>query len=292
MRFTNVHSVPIDRFKDMIDRASVLRDVVDSDESVELVLDGSTVANLFFEPSTRTRLSFDLAAQRLGARVLTYDPSSSSALKGESLRDTVLTVEAVGADILVVRHGHVGVPDEIAGWTGCSVINAGDGVGQHPTQTLLDMVTIKRHFGQLDGVRMAVVGDVSHSRVANGLIDIAPELGIKLTLVGPDEWLPEEPSVPATSEIGDVLGQVEVLYLLRVQTERGGEISNQFITRFGIDRGRVGHLNDDAMIMHPGPINRGVEITGDIADGPRSLILEQVRNATPARMAVLEGTRS
>jgi aspartate carbamoyltransferase catalytic subunit len=180
------------------------------------------------------------------------------------------------------------VPEEIAGWSDRPVVNAGDGINEHPTQALLDAVTIKKRFGRLDGLRMAIVGDIAHSRVANSLMKAMPTLGVDLILVGPSDWLPTDTTAPTTDAIDDVLAGVDVLYLLRVQTERGGEITERFVSEFGIDRSRAGRLRGEAVVMHPGPINRGVEISEDVADGPRSLILEQVANGVPSRMAVLE----
>jgi aspartate carbamoyltransferase catalytic subunit len=271
----------------LIDDASQLRQSLDTGEMVDKSLDGLCLANLFFEPSTRTRLSFDLAAQRLGAHVLTYFPETSSSTKGESLRDTAITVAAIGADILVVRHREEGAPQSVAEWTGRPVVNAGDGAGEHPTQALLDTVTLARHFGSLDGLRMAIVGDIAHSRVAGSLIHAMPALGVDVTLIGPEDWLPADASVATTSDLDRSIGDFEVIYLLRVQQERGGVIDDDYLTRFGFDGSRAARLKDDAVIMHPGPINRGVEISGEVADSPRSLIAEQVRNGVPARMAVL-----
>lgn len=263
------------------------RTILEEGGPIAQSLAGMGVANLFFEPSTRTRLSFDLAAQRLGAHVVTFLPETSSTSKGESLRDTALTVGAIGADILVVRHHDEGMPASIGEWTGLPVINAGDGSNEHPTQALLDAVTLHRHYGRLDGLRMAIVGDVTHSRVAGSLVHAMPTMGVDLTLVGPEEWLPTESTVAVSHHIDDVLPELDVVYLLRVQTERGGVISGEYVTDFGLDRSRSARMRPDAVIMHPGPINRGVEISDDLAESPRSLILEQVRNGVPTRMVVL-----
>jgi len=271
----------------LIDDASNLRESLDSGESVDRSLDGVCVANLFFEPSTRTRFSFDLAAQRLGAHVLTYFPETSSSTKGESLHDTALTVASIGADILVVRHSQEGAPQLVAEWTGRTVVNAGDGAGEHPTQALLDAVTLTRHFAALDGLRMAIVGDIAHSRVAGSLVHAMPALGVDVTLVGPERWLPVDAAVATSTDLDGTIGDFDVVYLLRVQQERGGVIDGDYRIRFGFDGSRAARLKGDAVIMHPGPINRGVEISGEVADSPRSLIAEQVRNGVPTRMAVL-----
>lgn len=263
------------------------RTILEEGGPIAQTLAGMCVANLFFEPSTRTRLSFDLAAQRLGAHVVTFLPETSSTSKGESLRDSALTVGAIGADILVVRHHDEGMPASVGEWTGLPVINAGDGANEHPTQALLDAVTLYRHYGGLDGLRMAIVGDVTHSRVAGSLVHALPTMGVDLTLVGPEEWLPIESTVAVSNQLDDVLPELDVVYLLRVQTERGGVISEEYVTDFGLDRSRSARMRPNAVIMHPGPINRGVEIGEDLAESPRSLILEQVRNGVPTRMVVL-----
>jgi aspartate carbamoyltransferase catalytic subunit len=264
------------------------RDALDERAEVTQALDGVAVANLFFEPSTRTRLSFDLAAQRLGAKVLTYHPETSSTLKGESLRDTALTVSALGADILVVRHQEAGVPQAVAEWTGAPVINAGDGVNEHPTQALVDALTLFRRFGRLDGLRVGIVGDVAHSRVAGSLGHALPALGAMVTLIAPEEWLPVSSDLPVSTDLDATLGELDVVYLLRVQTERGGMIDDDYVSRFQMDVPRASRLGADAVLMHPGPMNRGVEVSDEVAESPRSLVLEQVRNGVPVRMTVLE----
>jgi len=271
----------------LIARSSELRSSIDRGDPVPMTLSGHCVANIFFEPSTRTRLSFDLAAQRLGAHVITFHPETSSTTKGESLRDTVLTISAIGADILVARHSRSGVPQSIEEWTGLPVINAGDGVNEHPTQALLDAVTLIRHFGRIEGLRVAIVGDVARSRVAGSLVRSLPTLGADVTVVGPEHWLPEDPPVPATTDLDALLEDLDVVYLLRVQTERGGVVDEGYVTDFALDRDRVARMSEGAVIMHAGPMNRGVEIADDAAESPRSLVNEQVRNGVPTRMAVL-----
>ncbi|HJS71963.1 MAG TPA: aspartate carbamoyltransferase catalytic subunit [Acidimicrobiia bacterium] len=285
--FISIKSLGRADLETLAEDASQLRSALDEGQEIPADLKGSCLVNLFFEPSTRTRLSFDLAAQRLGAHVLTFFPETSSTTKGESLRDTVLTVAAIGADFLVVRHGKEGVPQKVADWTGLPVVNAGDGANEHPTQALLDAVTLYRRFGGLDGLRMAIVGDISHSRVAGSLISAMPAFGVDLTLVAPEAWLPAEPTAPTTSDLDDLLPDLDVVYLLRVQKERGGVIDDDFIERYGVDSRRASRLGPDAVIMHPGPINRGVELSEEVADSSRSLIVEQVRNGVPARMSVL-----
>jgi aspartate carbamoyltransferase catalytic subunit len=290
--FTSVRGLGREDLETLILETVATRKSLDRGERPHASLDGLCVANLFFEPSTRTRLSFDLAIQRLGGHVITFIPESSSVSKGESLRDTVLTVGGIGADILVVRHRQEGVPATIGEWTGLPVVNAGDGANEHPTQALLDAATLQQHFGGLQGLRMAIVGDVARSRVAGSLIHSLPTLGVHLTLAGPEEWLPRPSPVPTITDLDDLIAEVDVVYLLRVQTERGGVISNEYISTFGLNPERAARMRDDAVIMHPGPINRGVEIADPVADSARSLIIEQVRNGVPARMVILSALAS
>lgn len=271
-----------------LDLANRHRETIEARGATVPALAGVTVANLFFEPSTRTRLSFDLAAQRLGGRVITHHPESSSTLKGESLRDTALTVSAIGADVLVVRHSESGTPQSIAEWTGNIVLNAGDGTNEHPTQALTDLLTLRRRFGAVDGLQVGIVGHISHSRVANSLIYALSTMGARITLVGPRHWLPAASELTATTDFDEILAGLDVLYLLRVQTERGGTIDLDYVTRYQLGRERAARLGPESVVLHPGPLNRGVEIDDEVAESPRSLILEQVRNGVPTRMAVLE----
>lgn len=285
--FTGLRGIGRSEIERLVTEASQTRDALDSGASIEKSLEGRCVANLFFEPSTRTRLSFDLAAQRLGGHVLTFFPETSSSLKGESLHDTVLTVAEIGAEVLVVRHKEEGVPEKVGEWTGLPVVNAGDGTNEHPTQALVDLVTLKRRFGSLSGLRVGIVGDIAHSRVAGSLVHGMVPMGIEVVLVGPGEWLPHEYPVPISNDLDSTLPHLDVVYLLRVQTERGGVIADDYVSRFQMDGRRAADLGEHAVIMHPGPINRGVELTDEVADSPRSLINEQVRNGVPTRMVVL-----
>ena len=273
-----------------------------SDEFVEVLarpipkvpaLRGKTVAMLFFEASTRTRLSFERAAKALSADTMSFSPSTSSLSKGESLKDTALTIKAMGADALVVRHKFTGAQWRIADWTGLPVLNAGDGAHQHPTQALLDALTIRQHFGKLDGLRIAIVGDIRHSRVARSDISTFSTLGAEVTLVAPSTLLPVDMEgwpVKVAGSIDDVL-DVDVVYLLRIQAERGGASVfpslPEYVSRFGMTRERFARLAENAIVMHPGPMNRGVEIAPEVADHPRARILEQVANGVAVRMAVL-----
>ena len=259
-------------------------------------LRGKNVVWLFYEDSTRTRLSFEQAAKRLSADTMTFSVSSSSVKKGESLRDTVLTIEAMGVDAVVVRHGSAGVPWQIARWLEdrVSVVNAGDGWHEHPTQALLDCYTIREHRGSLEGLRIGIIGDVKHSRVARSDVLAYTALGAEVTLVAPPTLLPPSLDgwpVRVSHDLDAVLGDLDVAYLLRMQRERMTEhlvpTLREYSDRFGLDIRRVGRLRDDAIVMHPGPMNRGVEISAEVADLPRSVIIDQVRNGVAVRMAVL-----
>jgi aspartate carbamoyltransferase catalytic subunit len=260
-------------------------------------LKGKTIATVFFEDSTRTRLSFETAAKRLSAEVMTFLASSSSVNKGESLRDTIETLSAMGVDAFVVRHKSSGVPAQLTQWTNASVINAGDGWHQHPTQGLLDAYTISREFNQkdsLNGRTIAIVGDIKHSRVARSNIDLFHRLGAKVVIVAPPTLLPshvETWPVEVRSSIDDVVDNVDVLYLLRMQLERMQSASipqlSDYTKLYALTPERASVLQSHALVMHPGPMNRGVEITVDPTDIPGSRILTQVANGVSVRMAVL-----
>ena len=251
------------------------------------VLSGRTVGLLFFEPSTRTRLSFDMAVRRMGGWPLVFDPEWSSMGKGETIRDTVSTVGAIGADILVIRSSEEGLPESAHAWSGLPVINAGDGVNEHPTQALADAMTLHDRLGTVSGLSVAIVGDVAHSRVAGSLMHALPALGANLTLVGPSDLLPADTPWKSSDDLDTVIGEVDVVYMLRVQRERGAETEDDYVAKYQLGTMRARRMRPGAVVMHPGPVNRGVELTNDVADGPRSLILDQVKNGVPARMAVL-----
>jgi aspartate carbamoyltransferase catalytic subunit len=257
-------------------------------------LRGKTVVSLFYEDSTRTRLSFETAAKRLSADTMTFSVSSSSVNKGESLRDTVETIEAMGIDAVVVRHKSSGVPWRIASWVNASVINAGDGWHQHPTQALLDCYTIRSRKGDLGGLRIAIVGDVMHSRVARSDVDAFTALGAEVLLVAPPTLLPaslEGWPVKVTHSLDEVIGGLDVIYLLRVQRERMTEALlpslREYRAVYGLTADRLRALRRDALVMHPGPMNRGVEIDAEAAEDERSVITAQVSNGVAVRMAVL-----
>jgi aspartate carbamoyltransferase catalytic subunit len=263
-------------------------------------LQGRTVTWLFYEDSTRTRLSFEQAAKRLSADTLSFSVSSSSVRKGESLRDTVLTIEAMGVDAMVVRHASAGVPTQVAGWVGASVVNAGDGWHEHPTQALLDCYTIAQqraargYPASLAGLQIAVVGDIGHSRVARSDVLAFTMLGAEVTLVAPPTLLPADLHgwpVRTSCDLDAVLPKVDVVYLLRIQHERlvGRLLPSlrEYTAFYGLTRDRARLLADDALVMHPGPLNRGVEIAAEVADLPTAVITHQVANGVAVRMAVL-----
>ena len=257
-------------------------------------LRGRTVVNLFYENSTRTRISFELAAKRLSADVINFSSGGSSVSKGESLKDTALTLQAMGADAIVIRHSSSGSPYRLTKWVRGHVLNAGDGTHEHPTQALLDLYTMRERLGRLEGLRVAIVGDVLHSRVARSLSFGLVKMGADVTLVGPATLIP--PDAPAwgvevSHDVDEVLPKLDVCYLLRVQTERQRleyfPSVREYARLFGLNRTRVGLLPDGSLIMHPGPMNRGVEIDSDVADLPQSVIEDQVTNGIAVRMALL-----
>jgi len=257
-------------------------------------LRGKTIAWLFYEDSTRTRLSFETAAKRLSADTMNFSVGTSSVKKGESLRDTVSTIAAMGIDAVVVRHGDAGAPHRIADWVDAAVVNAGDGRNQHPTQSLLDLYTARTHLGDLDGRHMVIVGDIKHSRVARSNVIAFTEMGASVTLVAPRTLLPpdiERWPVEVTHDFDSVIESVDICYLLRMQLERQGHsyvpTLREFHTEWGLDPRRADLLPEHALIMHPGPMNRGVEIDGSVADRPNATMTEQVTNGVAVRMAVL-----
>ncbi|WP_435706992.1 aspartate carbamoyltransferase catalytic subunit [Aeromicrobium sp. CF3.5] len=259
-------------------------------------LRGRTVVNLFFEDSTRTRISFEAAAKRLSADVINFSAKGSSVSKGESLKDTALTLQAMGADAVIVRHHHSGAPHRLAQaqWTSGAVINAGDGTHEHPTQALLDAFTMRKHLGDLAGKRVTIVGDVLHSRVARSNALLLHTLGARVRLVAPPTLLPvgiDAWPVETSYDLDASLEQADAIMMLRVQAERMNAAffpsAREYSRRYGLDTARMNRLPDHAIVMHPGPMNRGMEITADVADHERSVIVEQVTNGVAVRMAVL-----
>lgn len=257
-------------------------------------LRGKTVVLAFFEDSTRTRTSFDLAARRLSADVINFSAGSSALKKGESLRDTIETISAMKVDAIVVRHRSSGVPSQITAWTDASILNAGDGWHQHPTQALLDAYTIRQHLGTLEGKRIALCGDIKHSRVARSAVEAFTTLGAEVVLVGPGTLMPPSLAgwgVKVESDLDNILPDLHVAYMLRIQTERLGspllpDVA-EYRHQYGLTVDRLARLRPDALIMHPGPMNRGVEIDPEAADDDRAVVLDQVANGVAVRMAVL-----
>ncbi|MBV2362436.1 aspartate carbamoyltransferase catalytic subunit [Streptomonospora nanhaiensis] len=257
-------------------------------------LRGRTVVNLFYEDSTRTRTSFELAAKRLSADVVNFSAKGSSVSKGESLKDTALTLQAMGADGVVVRHAASGAAHRLAGWVDGAVLNAGDGTHEHPTQALLDAYTMRARMGRVEGLRVAVVGDVLHSRVARSNVLLLHTLGAEVTLVAPPTLMPVSVHTwpcAVSYDLDAVLPKSDVVMLLRVQAERMRHAffptAREYSRRYGLDRDRLARLPDDAIVMHPGPMVRGMEISAEVADSPRSTVNEQVANGVSVRMAVL-----
>ena len=257
-------------------------------------LRGKTVVNLFFEPSTRTRTSFELAAKRLSADIVNISSSTSSAVKGETLKDTAKNIEAMKVDIIVMRHPASGSPHMLAKAVSASVINAGDGAHEHPTQALLDLFTIIDKKGSVEGANVSIIGDIAHSRVARSNIWGLTKLGAKVKVCGPRTLIPpeiEKMGVGVTYDISEAIKGADVLNILRIQLERQTQglfpSIREYAAKFGIDREKLRSAQKNVLIMHPGPINRGVELTPDVADGPYSVILDQVTNGVAVRMAVL-----
>jgi aspartate carbamoyltransferase catalytic subunit len=257
-------------------------------------LRGKTIVNLFFEPSTRTRTSFELAAKRLSADVLNVSSSTSSVVKGETLHDTLANIEAMKTDMVVIRHSSSGAPHFLAARCRSSIVNAGDGMHEHPTQGLLDMFTIREKLGRIAGLKVSIIGDIAHSRVARSNIWGLVKMGAHVTVCGPATLLPPDihkMNVTVASNLREALAGADVVYVLRIQLERqNGKLLptiREYVRFFGVDKEKMRAAPPTAIIMHPGPINRNVELASDVADGPNSVILEQVTNGLAVRMAVL-----
>jgi aspartate carbamoyltransferase catalytic subunit len=278
----------------VLDTADAFREVGTRDVKKVPALRGKTLVNFFVEPSTRTRTSFEIAATRLSADVVNISASASSLTKGETLKDTAKILEAYHADLIVLRHSSAGAPQFLAERLRSSVINAGDGAHEHPTQALLDLYTIRQKRGRIAGLHVAIIGDILFSRVARSNIFALLKLGARVTLVGPSTLVPREferLGVAVSHRIDEVLPDVDVVNLLRIQHERQRKEYfpglGEYIRLFGLTKARAQLLKPDCLIMHPGPINRGVEIDSDLADGVQSVILDQVTNGLAVRMAVL-----
>ncbi len=262
---------------------------------LERSLAGKVVANLFFEDSTRTRSSFEIAAKHLGAEVLNWTTKGSSVSKGETLLDTVRNIDAMGVFALVIRHSSSGAPELVSRHVEAAVVNAGDGTHEHPSQALLDAMTLTEHLGALDGRRVAIVGDILHSRVARSNVLCLTALGAQVVLCGPPTLMPkgaEALGAQVTYELEAALEGADAVMMLRVQLERMADAylpsAREFSKHWGLTAARSARLRDRALVLHPGPINRGVELASEVADGPRSVILEQVENGVAVRMAILE----
>ncbi|MDQ4027807.1 MAG: aspartate carbamoyltransferase catalytic subunit [Actinomycetota bacterium] len=279
----------------ILDTAESLRQVTHRPIKKLPTLRGRTVCNLFYEASTRTRISFELAAKRLSADVINFSADSkSSVAKGESFKDTAWTLEAMGVDAIVVRHGSSGAPHQLSQWVQASVLNAGDGAHEHPTQALLDLFSMREHFKEFEGLKVGIVGDIVHSRVARSNVKGLLTMGADVTLIGPPTLIPPRATswgVRVEYDFDSVVGDLDVCYLLRVQAERQSEqlfpSPREYAALWGLDSRRVARLKRDALIMHPGPMNRGVEIAAEVSELPRAIILDQVANGLAVRMSLL-----
>jgi len=284
----------------ILDTAESFRDINARRIKKVPTLRGKTVINLFFEASTRTRTSFEIAAKRLSADAVNISASTSSVVKGETLVDTAKNLEAMTPDAIVIRHSSSGAPHQIARIVKAAVINAGDGAHEHPTQALLDALTVRQHKGRIAGLKVAIVGDILHSRVARSDAQLFAKLGAHVVLAGPRTLLPygferrlapSEGSVSFAESVNEAITDADVVIMLRIQLERqsGGFFPSlrEYSIHYGLNRRRLALAKDDVVVMHPGPINRGIEIDSDVADGPFSLILDQVNNGVAVRMAVL-----
>ena len=289
-----IRELELREIETILDTAAAFKTVGSRDIKKVPSLRGKTMVNFFVEPSTRTRTSFELAAFRLSADVVNISATTSSLQKGETLKDTALNLQALYADIIVLRHSSAGAPKFLAERLDSSIINAGDGAHEHPTQALLDVFTIRERLGRVDGLKIAIVGDILFSRVARSDIWALKKLGAEVTLVGPSTLVPrsfEEMGVKVARHIDEILDSADVISLLRIQHERQRKeyfpSLNEYIRFFGLTKARAARLRPGCLVMHPGPINRGVEIDSEIADGPQSVILDQVTNGLAVRMAVL-----
>ena len=278
----------------LLNQTDSFREVNERDIKKVPTLRGKTVVNLFFESSTRTRASFEIAGKRLSADVINLSSTSSSSRKGETLRDTARNIEAMATDVLVVRHPSSGAPEYLGRELSCAVINAGDGCHEHPTQALLDLYTIREHKKEFKDLNVSIVGDIAHSRVARSDIAGLLKLGANVTVCGPSTMIPAKAEclgARVTTNLDDAIQDADVLITLRIQLERGGgsafPSAREYANTFGINEERLANAKSDLLIMHPGPINRGIEMSPNVADGPFSVILEQVEYGVACRMSIL-----
>ncbi|RJP38575.1 MAG: aspartate carbamoyltransferase catalytic subunit [Desulfobacteraceae bacterium] len=290
----DMESLSVEEISTILDVATGMKEISERPIKKVPTLRGKTVVLFFHEPSTRTRVSFDIAAKRLSADVIAISAGTSSLVKGETLIDTARNLQAMKPDILVIRHGSSGVPSMLAGKIAASVINAGDGTHAHPTQALLDMMTVMERKGNLNGLKIAIVGDIAHSRVARSNIVGFSRMGAKIRLAGPPTMMPrgiESLGCCVTDVMDDAIADADVVMMLRIQKERQGNplipSEREYAKRYGLTLQRLKKAKPDAIIMHPGPMNRGVEIAPDVADGPHAVILDQVTNGVALRMALL-----
>lgn len=290
----DIESLTADEINTVLDTARAFKAVGERAIKKVPALRGKTVVNLFVEPSTRTRISFELAAQRLTADVINFTAESSSLKKGETLKDTARNLEALNADIIIIRHSASGAPHFLSRFLHASVVNAGDGAHEHPTQALLDTFTIRERKGKIAGLNVTILGDILYSRVARSNIWALTKLGAKVTLCGPSTLVPrvfEQMGCRVTYDFEEAIADADVINLLRIQHERQRKTMfpslGEYSSLFGLNKARMEKTRPDVLIMHPGPINRGVEIDSEIADCSRSVILEQVTNGLAVRMAVL-----
>lgn len=290
----DIESLTAAEITTLLDTARAFKAVGERSIKKVPALRGKTVINLFIEPSTRTRISFELAAQRLTADVINFSAEASSLKKGETLKDTARNLEALNADIIIIRHSATGAPHFLARFLNASVVNAGDGAHEHPTQALLDVFTIREKKGRVAGLNVTILGDILYSRVARSNIWALLKLGANVTLCGPSTLVPrvfEDMGCRVTYNLEDAIASADIINLLRIQHERQRKSMfpslGEYSSLFGLNRARLARLKPDVLIMHPGPINRGVEIDSDVADGSQSVILEQVTNGLAVRMAVL-----
>ena len=296
----SINDLSYDEAVQILDTAQELARISDGPMKKLPTLRGRTIVNLFYEDSTRTRISFEAAAKRLSADVINFSAKGSSVSKGESLKDTALTLQAMGADAVIIRHNASGAARRLADseWTAGSVVNAGDGTHEHPSQALLDAFTIRKHLGHgtndLAGLKIAIVGDVLHSRVARSNVLLLHKLGAKVFLVAPPTLLPvgvEQWPAQVSFDLDAVLPEVDAVMMLRIQMERMSDSffpsAREYSRYFGLNKERLAALKPTAIVMHPGPMNRGLEITADSADSARSVIVEQVSNGISVRMAIL-----
>jgi aspartate carbamoyltransferase catalytic subunit len=290
----DMESLSADEIGIILDTADRMKEISERPIKKVPTLRGKTVVLFFYEPSTRTRVSFDIAAKRLSADSLSISASASSMVKGETLLDTAKNLEAMKPDVIVIRHSSAGAPHMLARMLNAAIINAGDGMHAHPTQALLDMMTVREKKGKIEGLRIAIIGDIAHSRVARSNCIGFTKMGASVVLAGPPTMIPkqiEAMGASVTYDLSEAIEDADVIMMLRIQKERQKHFlfptEREYAKVYGLNRERLKNAKDDALIMHPGPINRGVEISSDVADGPYSLILSQVTNGVAVRMALL-----